>query len=259
MDIFEIILIVCINILSIIITAYFARKGHNKADKEDIRNISFESELGKNLATKQDLEGITQMVESVRNEVSFENQRKHDFINERKTVFVDILTLVEGILNNSNNLLYFLYDETAIDEMKHIIMNTNEKMLAPNHNSRIILVTFDNDETCNQILELVHKTTAFAGLVCTTAINARNTMNSIKTSLSYLDNHPNRELLDKLTEHRELLHSFSDDYKLKKKEQWSSVQTELDTYISVLYALFKVQFHIKADLKFESNLKDTNF
>lgn len=58
-------------------------KGKNAAQKEDIRDIQYESKKGANLATKEDIKEITEQIETVKNEVSFENQRKHEFIKER--------------------------------------------------------------------------------------------------------------------------------------------------------------------------------
>lgn len=76
---------------------YNKRKGENLAMKEDSRDINYEGEKGKNLATKEDIDGITKIIESVKNEISFESQRKHTFIEERTNRYIEILHLVEEL------------------------------------------------------------------------------------------------------------------------------------------------------------------
>lgn len=77
--------------LLIIGKGYFSKKGENVAIVEDSRNISYESKKGENLATKEDIEELTRRIELVKNEISFENQRKHDFINQRTNRLLNIL------------------------------------------------------------------------------------------------------------------------------------------------------------------------
>ena len=84
MDIIILILefaIICILIFG---KNYYSQKGKNEALIEDSHDISYESKKGENLATKEDIEELTQKIEIVKNEISFENQRKHEFINQRK-------------------------------------------------------------------------------------------------------------------------------------------------------------------------------
>ena len=50
--------------------AYAAKKGENRADKEDARRISYEQEHGRNLATKDDIDNIIKELEKVKAEVS---------------------------------------------------------------------------------------------------------------------------------------------------------------------------------------------
>lgn len=78
------------------IEQYLLQKGKNAAQKEDIRDIQYESKKGANLATKEDIKEITEQIETVKNEVSFENQRKHEFIKERTERLLKILCLTEN-------------------------------------------------------------------------------------------------------------------------------------------------------------------
>lgn len=55
------------------------------------RKKAYNEEKGKNLATKEDIDEITEIIESVKNEISFESQRKHTFIEQRTNRFVNVL------------------------------------------------------------------------------------------------------------------------------------------------------------------------
>ena len=46
--------------------AYAAKKGENRADKEDAGRISYEQEHGRNLATKDDIDNIIKELEKVK-------------------------------------------------------------------------------------------------------------------------------------------------------------------------------------------------
>ena len=76
---------------------YFSKKGENAAIVEDSRNIGYESKKGENLATKEDIEELTRKIEIVKNEISFENQRKHEFINQRTKRLLNILHHTEKL------------------------------------------------------------------------------------------------------------------------------------------------------------------
>ncbi|MFJ7554715.1 hypothetical protein ACIQXZ_12540 [Bacillus thuringiensis] len=55
-------------ILGAFCTTYFKTKGKNRADKEDVEEISMFKEKGKNLATKQDIKEITGLQEQIKQE-----------------------------------------------------------------------------------------------------------------------------------------------------------------------------------------------
>ena len=55
------------------------------------REESYESEKGKNIATKEDIEEITSKMESIRVEISFEAQRRNKSIENKKSVCLILL------------------------------------------------------------------------------------------------------------------------------------------------------------------------
>ena len=80
MDIVLLIIAICYPFLFKYLEQYFVQKGKNAAQKEDMRDIQYETKKGENIATKEDIEEITAQIENVKNEISFENLRRHEFI-----------------------------------------------------------------------------------------------------------------------------------------------------------------------------------
>ena len=77
MDIVLLIIAICYPFIFKYLEQYFVQKGKNAAQKEDMRDIQYETKKGENIATKEDIEEITAQIENVKNEISFENQRRH--------------------------------------------------------------------------------------------------------------------------------------------------------------------------------------
>lgn len=108
---------------------YNKKKGENLAIKEDSRDINYEGEKGKNLATKEDIDEITKIIESVKNEISFENQRKHTFIEQRTNRMINILYLSEKIFMYGSLLYSYLNDKYSDKEMSILIKDINDCLL----------------------------------------------------------------------------------------------------------------------------------
>lgn len=100
---------------------YFVQKGKNAAQKEDMRDIQYETKKGENIATKEDIEEITAQIENVKNEISFENQRRHEFIKQRTERLLKILYLTEKLNEQQRTLLYILYDKHSSQRLLSLI------------------------------------------------------------------------------------------------------------------------------------------
>ena len=111
LDVFIIILIIIYPFIFKFVEQYFAQKGENIAQKEDNREIYYEKKKGEDLATKEDIEEITKQIETVKSEISFENQRRHEFINQRTRRLLEILFLTEKLNEYQNILMFTLYDK----------------------------------------------------------------------------------------------------------------------------------------------------
>ena len=117
------------------------------------RKKAYNEEKGKNLATKEDIDEITEIIESVKNEISFESQRKHTFIEQRTNRFVNVLYLVELLQMYSNQLSCYLYDKHATEKLSKITNDINSTMLNLTHDIRLIKITIGKNSGITQQID----------------------------------------------------------------------------------------------------------
>ncbi|MEG1401259.1 hypothetical protein [Bacteroides sp.] len=77
--------------------AYESEKGKNLATKEDARDTSYEQEKGKNFATKDDIGQITKMVESIKSEISVKKQRETEYLYKRNECLIEFLNCLDEL------------------------------------------------------------------------------------------------------------------------------------------------------------------
>lgn len=102
-----------INVIFFPIAVFIIKKYIGKQFEKD---RSYRSEKGKNIATKEDIEDITSKIESVKNEISFEVQRNHEFIKKREERFLNILFYAETMTNCINRL--YVYGRNSQDSKR---------------------------------------------------------------------------------------------------------------------------------------------
>lgn len=119
-DIILLIIAICYPFIFKYIEQYF-HKGEKCCSKEDVRDIQYESKKGENIATKEDIKEITSQIETVKNEISFEKQRRHEFINQRTERLLKILYLTEKLNEQQGILLYALYDKHSSKRLLSLI------------------------------------------------------------------------------------------------------------------------------------------
>ena len=140
--------------------------------KEDSREIDYEKEKGKNLATKEDIAQITKEIERVKNEISFENQRKHTFIEQRTNRYIEILHLAEELQLYNNQLLFYLYDKNSVEKLSTLINEANKTLLKLLHENRLLMVSTDDEYTIKRSNNLVKSSQEFVAVLCYIASNA---------------------------------------------------------------------------------------
>lgn len=145
---------IIINALSILLgmllihflPSYFKRKGENKADKEDATNLAYLEEKGKNLATKEDIAELTKTIESVKQEVSFANQRQHNIIEARNKCLFEILECSANLENIKSQVLLYSRNFSMRDNLVNLQKQASRTIQVAIKNSNYIIATYLSTE-----------------------------------------------------------------------------------------------------------------
>lgn len=227
---------------------YNKRKGENFAMKEDSRDINYEGEKGKNLATKEDIDGITKIIESVKNEISFESQRKHTFIEERTNRYIEILHLVEELQLYKSQLLYYLYDKNSVEKLSTLINEANKTFLMLLHENRILMVSTDDEYTIKRSNNLVTSSQQYVVFLCYIASNAISHLSNWKIYFDLLNkSKDNSELSKMATDSLLQLSKTRNEFENNIKEKETKLYNDMVEYLSALKRLFKQEFYLKFD------------
>ena len=233
--------------LLIIGKGYFSKKGENVAIVEDSRNISYESKKGENLATKEDIEELTRRIELVKNEISFENQRKHDFIYQRTNRLLNILHNTEKLNEYQAILLYSLYDKKSSERLVELIEQINETLLDFLHECRIVFITIEDKSLTDIISELIKEAQQYAGFMCYIASNASSHMNNWRESLELASqNNNSQQLLDLAIKSQNGVADIRKEFEMSIDEKREPLYDSQIKYLAKLNTLFGSNFHIKS-------------
>lgn len=225
---------------------YFVQKGKNTAQKGDMRDIQYETQKGENIATKEDIEEITAQIETVKNEISFENQRRHDFIKQRTERLLRILYLTEKLNEQQGVLLYILYDKHSSQRLLSLIKQINGTRLSFLHECRIVYVTVEDKDLNARISQLIKDAQVYAGYMCYIASNASSHLTNWEDFLDLTGKNGNAtQLLNETIKIQksveQIRKEFEDNINIKKDALYES-QIK---YLSKLNLLFGSDFHLK--------------
>lgn len=225
-----------------------AERAKNQVVIEDAQRISYHTEKGKNIATKQDIEEITKKIEIIRNEVSFDNQRKHSHIEQRTNRFLEVLHLAEKLQLYQSQLLYYLYDKHSTEKLSQLIESMNATLLDLIHISRILTVSINDNKIITTIGNLRNSSQEYVVFMSYIASNAISHLTDWKTFFDLaLQNNNSPALLNQAKEHMTSLEKTRNEFEAKIKEKGDKLYDDLIKYLSVLKSLFDKEFHLKFD------------
>lgn len=227
---------------------YFRQKGKNLAIKQDTRDIAYEQRKGENLATKQDVEEIAKKIEVVKNEISFENQRKHTYIEQRTNRFIEILHLVEELQMYRHLLLYYLYDNRSVEKLSILINDANKTLLNLVHEKRLVIASIDDEDTINTIETLVQSSQDYTFFICYVASNAISAFSNMKTFCDLAIKNDNSIFyVTKAKEAEEVLSNKINEFEKKIIKEDKKLDDDILKYLVVLKRLFSREFYLKFD------------
>lgn len=227
------------------VNKYLSKKAEGKALKEDSQEIQYQKEKGKNIATQEDIRMITSQIESVKNEISFENQRKNDFINQRTERLLNILYLTEKLNEYQGLLLYDLYDETSSNRLTILIENINNTLLQFIHECRISFITVNDKDLKMSITNLrkpVQEYASYMGYIASNAISSLTNLHNLIKLATQNDN--DSTFLQTAKENKDKLSKIRKEFEEGIHAKQSLLYDRQVEYLSKLNLMFKSDFHI---------------
>lgn len=229
--------------------AFSKRKGENAADIDDNREMYYEAEKGKNLATKEDIEQITKSIEIIKNEISYESLRKHNAIQERERRFLSVLHIAESIQMQQALVFYSMYQVENASVMKDYIKETNKLLMELNHQYRLIITSYKDLNSLQNLDELVKHLRPYAIEICVAASNAASFMTSWKSFMDmFMQNSDSaiiKTAMQQAAENKQGLDNYRENLFFEEKE---NVTNAISDYVVFLSKLFKVDFNINYEL-----------
>ena len=137
-------IILFLNLIFLISVFYLKRYIIHFIKLQFQKDKSYQSEKGKNLATKEDIKEITANIETVKNEISFEKQRSHDFIKEREKRFINILFHAEMIANSINRLYVYGHNNQDASRVHTLIDEISKTALLIRQESTLCIAAYND-------------------------------------------------------------------------------------------------------------------
>ncbi len=122
------IVLLFLNIVLFGLFAFYQNYYKKLADLVIAKDEAFEKEKGKLDATKEAVDNVLKELEQMKASVSLEEQRKHEFINERNKKLMNILRYSEQV-NLSKQILMTAINNESVERMQELHTSLNSMIL----------------------------------------------------------------------------------------------------------------------------------
>lgn len=224
----------------IVLFIFYAKK---RIEQELKRETSYESEKGKNIATKEDIEAITEKIETVKNEISYEKQRNHEFVKEREKRLLNILFYAEAVTNAVNRLYVYGHNSNDTKRVHDLIDDIAKNALQIRHISAVCIAAYsDIMKDNNSMTKLVDDIQLLCAELQTKANNVANNI----TMFKHVFENAQQENYDKEAIKNAMLIGMSNNKMLDAPLQYKDVVNEdIKQYVLWLNKLYGEGLAIK--------------
>lgn len=181
MEYLILLLIILVGLSQIYLQKLVEQIAKNNADILQNRAKEYEAEKGRNLATKEDIEDITQKIEQVKSEISFKNQWEHDHIIEREKRLIHILYLAQKISMAQNRILVMARNAYNVNKLFDMVEELHTYAVDLSHEGNLLIVGFRNLQDINPATHLVDTLARYAGELSCLANNVANLLQGSNT------------------------------------------------------------------------------
>jgi len=222
--------------------SYFKRKGENKAAKDDSAKLAYLEEKGKNLATKEDIAELTKTIESVKQEVSFSNQRQHNIIEARNKCMFEILECAANLDNYKSLLLVYSRNLSMRDRLIELLQQTNQTINLAVKDSNYCLMTYGSTEDLHIVASLADSIRKHGAEIVVLITNTLTLMDNINNQIELFKQTKDITIGNQtLKMKNELL----DESKYTHYEFADALNTAVNEYILFLRRLYKTDSLLK--------------
>lgn len=207
---------------------------------------SYFKKKGENLATKEDIQGITDLVESIKNDVAFESQRKHEFIEKRTELFLSILRYAEEINQYGLLMNFYVYYESADEKIGSLIQQVKDITTAVGYNQNLIIASEKNlnIDDIKPLLELTPVILNYGAEICNYGAMAMSMMSKIRAANDlYTRCNQDQQYMEAANVAREEIRKLQkgDNPKSKYEDQ---LQVKTMEYVRFLNKLYNLDFNL---------------
>lgn len=228
----------------IVLFIFYAKKRIEHGLK---RETSYESEKGKNIATKEDIEAITEKIETVKNEISYEKQRNHEFVKEREKRFLNILFYAEAVANAVNRLYVYGHNTNDTKRVHDLIDDIAKNALLIRHTSAVCIAAYsDIMKDNNSMTKLVDDIQLLCAELQTKANNVANNI----TMFKHMFEKTQQDTSDKDSFNNAMLIGLSNNNLLDAPLQYKdAVNEDINQYVMWLNKLYGSGLAIKYNVE----------
>lgn len=183
------IIIALLELLSLYVLSTIKRVGENNADILQNRMKEYESEKGKNLATKEDIAEITKKVEDVKTEISLSKQKRYEQLAEQERILLDILNEALQVSQLQNKIILYLYDTSSRKRYDALVENVNDTLMRFYHLCNLAVICVPLDDIEEVVKDLSIAVTYLGAQVNVTATNAASLVEQYNNHMEYAMNH----------------------------------------------------------------------
>lgn len=231
------------------LVAFSKRKGENAADIADNREKYYEAEKGKNLATKEDIEQITKSIETIKYEISYENLRKHNAIQERERRFLNVLHIAEKIQMQQTLVFVSMYQMDNAAVMNNAIKETCKLSVELNHEYRLIISSYKDVSALQNLDSMVEHLRNYVKEICVAASNAASLMTSWKSCMDIASQNSDiairKAAVEQATKNKDGMDKYREEIVFEEKDK---VVNAISDYVVFLRRLFNVDFNINYEV-----------
>lgn len=204
------------------------------------------TEKGKNYATREDIEEITQKIETVKNEIGFHSQQKMSYLIEKKKAALDFLNSISIWLDFTLRPLDILYNNPIdLKILSNIIADLKSKGAIATTAFWSLFVYYENEKFNDIVDKLYHCCLDLHNLTNVFLINLERKAIEANRKLEIYDLVKDRDQKKEINEELAEIHKDVNDlvakYVKEKEELDEKAKLSRYGYILVLNKMFKIK------------------